>query len=44
MDGHTGIDLGPFVPPFQPADRVTAMTIAYDVFCERYELGDGASK
>ena len=44
MDGDTDIDLGPFVPPFQLADRVAAMTIAYDVFCERYELEHGASK
>ena len=44
MDGDTDADLGPFVPPFQLADRVAAMTIAYDVFCERYGLRDGASK
>ena len=43
MDGDTGVDVGPFVGPFQRADRVAAMTAAYDVFCERYALGDGAS-
>ena len=43
MDGDDDVDLGPFVPPFQPADRVAAMTVAYDVFRERYRLGAGAS-
>ena len=43
MDGDTDVDLGPFVPPFQPADRVAAMTTAYDVFCDRYGLGDRVS-
>ena len=44
MDGDTGVDVGPFVGPFRRADRVAVMTAAYDVFCERYALGDGASR
>jgi hypothetical protein len=36
--GNTDVDLGPFVPPFRPADRETAMTSAYGVFVERYGL------
>jgi hypothetical protein len=35
------VDLGPFVPPFQHADRVAAMTGAYEVFAERYDLSRG---
>ena len=42
IGGDTGVDVGPFVGPFRRADRVEAMTAAYDVFCERYALGDGA--
>lgn len=38
LDGEDDIDLGPFVPPFQPADRVAAMTSAYDVFTQRFGL------
>ncbi|MBM3673032.1 MAG: hypothetical protein FJW86_12755, partial [Actinobacteria bacterium] len=38
LDGNTDVELGPFVPPFQPADRVAAMTRAYDVFVQRYDL------
>lgn len=41
--GDTSVDLDPFVAPLQPADRVAAMTTAYDVFCERYGLTGGAS-
>ena len=43
LGGDRDADLGPFVPPFQPADRVAAMTTAYDVFCERYGLKNEAS-
>lgn len=39
FDGDEDVDLGPFVPPFQSADRVAAMTGAYDVFTQRYALG-----
>ncbi len=39
LEGDQDVDLGPFVPPFQPADRVVAMTDAYEVFTERYDLG-----
>lgn len=42
MDGDRGVDLGPFVPPFQPADRVSAMSTAHEVFCERYDIRTGA--
>ena len=42
IDGDTGVDLDPFVGPFHPADRVAAMTTAYDVFSERYGLDNGA--
>ena len=38
LDGDEDVDLGPFVPPFQPADRVAAMTGAYEVFAKRYDL------
>lgn len=38
LDGDDDVDLGPFVPPFQPADRVAAMTSAYEVFTQRYPL------
>jgi hypothetical protein len=43
LDGDDGVDLGPFVPPFQPADRVAAMTGAYDVFTKRYDLSGNRS-
>lgn len=43
QEGDTGVDLDPFVAPFEPADRVAAMTTAYDVFCDRYGLTGGAS-
>lgn len=33
--GDSGIDLGPFVPPFRPADRESAMRRAYRAFAER---------
>ena len=36
--GDTSVDLGPFVPPFRPADRVAAMTHAYWTFVDRYHL------
>ncbi len=44
--GETGVDLGPFVPPFWPADRVGAMTHAYWTFVDRYGLtpSDGAER
>lgn len=42
IDGDNDVDLGPFVGPFRPADRVAAMTTAYDVFRERYGLVNGA--
>ena len=32
MAGDETVDLGPFVPPFTPADRETAMTKAYRAF------------
>ena len=35
---------GPFAPPFQPADRVEAMTRAYEVFTERYALTKDGSE
>ena len=34
----TDVDLGPFEPPFRPADRVAAMTHAYWTFVDRYDL------
>jgi hypothetical protein len=43
LDGGDDVDLGSFVPPFQPADRVAAMTGAYEVFAKRYDLGGDAS-
>lgn len=43
LDGDEDVDLGPFVPPFQPADRVAAMTGAYEVFTERFGLHSGRS-
>jgi len=43
LAGDQGVDLGPFVPPFQPADRVAAMTGAYEVFTQRYGLDQGRS-
>jgi hypothetical protein len=33
--GDVSIDLGPFVPPFRPADRETAMRRAYRAFSHR---------
>ena len=36
--GDTDVDLGPFVPPFRPADREAAMTNAYWTFVDRYDL------
>jgi hypothetical protein len=39
--GDTSVDLGPFVPPFQPADREGAIALAYDRFVQRYGLGPG---
>jgi hypothetical protein len=36
--GDIGADLGPFVPPFTAADRVAAMTRAYQIFVNRYDL------
>ncbi len=38
LGGDRDVDLGPFEPPFTSADRVEAMTSAYDVFVERYGL------
>lgn len=38
LDGDTDVDLGPFRPPFRPADRVAAMTHAYWTFVARYDL------
>ena len=35
MAGDTSVDLGPFVPPFTPADREAAMSKAYRAFAER---------
>ena len=37
VDGDTSVDLGPFIPPFRPADRETAMSRAYRAFNERVE-------
>lgn len=36
--GDTSVDLGPFQPPFVPADREKAMTTAYWAFVDRYGL------
>lgn len=36
--GDDSVDVGPFLPPFRPADRVAAMTHAYWTFVERYDL------
>jgi hypothetical protein len=36
--GDTEVDLGPFEPPFRPADREAAMTGAYWAFVDRYGL------
>ncbi|MEW6474310.1 MAG: restriction endonuclease subunit M [Actinomycetota bacterium] len=33
--GDTSVDLGPFVPPFRPADRQAAMSAAYRVFSQQ---------
>lgn len=38
LAGDTDVDLGPFVPPFTPADRELAMTTAYWAFVDRYDL------
>ncbi len=44
LAGDDDVDLGPFEPPFTPADRVAAMTKAYDVFVDRYDLDRDLSK
>jgi hypothetical protein len=44
LAGDDEVDLDPFVPPFQPADRVVAMTRAYQVFTERFGLDDGRTQ
>lgn len=44
LAGDQSVDLGPFVPPFQAADRVTAMTTAYEVFTQRFGLESGGSR
>lgn len=36
--GDTSVDLGPFVPPFRPANREAAMTHAYWAFVDRFNL------
>lgn len=41
LAGDADVDLGPFTPPFQPADRVAAMTGAYEVFRQRYPEAEG---
>jgi hypothetical protein len=38
LAGDSEVDLGPFVPPFRPADRVATMTHAYWSFVDRYDL------
>jgi hypothetical protein len=38
LAGDADVDLGPFKPPFRPADRVAAMTNAYWTFVDRYNL------
>ncbi|MBV9804741.1 MAG: hypothetical protein JO130_16180 [Solirubrobacterales bacterium] len=38
QQGETNVDLGPFTPPFRPADRIAAMAHAYWTFVDRYEL------
>lgn len=38
VEGDEDVDLGPFVPPFRPADRVAAMTHAYWTFVDRFDL------
>lgn len=38
LAGDTEVDLGPFEPPFRPADRVSAMAHAYWTFVDRYDL------
>lgn len=40
QEGDTSIDLGPFAPPFTPADRETAMRNAYQAFSERLKAAD----
>ena len=35
--GNTSVDLGPFIPPFRPADREKAMRRAYQAFARRVE-------
>lgn len=37
LAGDTSVDLGPFLPPFRPADREAAMRRAYQAFAERLE-------
>lgn len=36
--GEAGVDLGPYVPPFCPADRETVMANAYWTFIDRWDL------
>jgi hypothetical protein len=36
--GDTSVDLGPFVAPFRPADRESAMSRAYRAFAERVKV------
>jgi len=38
--GDADVDLGPFVPPFRPADRETAMRRAYEAFAGRMKSTD----
>lgn len=38
MAGDASVDLGSFVPPFRPADRIAAMAHAYWTFVDRYDL------
>ena len=38
VTGDESVELGPYKPPFRPADRVAAMTHAYWTFVDRYDL------
>lgn len=40
LGGHTAVDLGPFIPPFRPADRERAMRGAHQAFTERLEAAN----